>query len=74
VADVEDNGNIKYVHIFSVIAFFVLFIACINFMNLTTAHASKREKEVGMRKVAGAKRGQIIKQFLGESIFLSFFS
>jgi len=74
VGDVEDNGNIKHVYIFSIIAFFVLFIACINFMNLTTAHAGKRAKEVGMRKVAGAKRGQIINQFLGESIFLSFFS
>jgi ABC-type antimicrobial peptide transport system permease subunit len=74
VGDVEDNGNIKHVYIFSIIAFFVLFIACINFMNLTTAHAGKRAKEVGMRKVAGAKRGQIINQFLGESIFISFFS
>jgi putative ABC transport system permease protein len=74
VADVEDNGNIKYVQIFSIVAFFVLFIACINFMNLTTAHAARRAKEVGIRKVAGAKRGQIIKQFLGESTFLSIFS
>jgi putative ABC transport system permease protein len=74
VADVEDNGSIKHVYIFSIIAFFVLLIACINFMNLTTACASRRAKEVGMRKISGARRGQIINQFLGESIFLSFFS
>jgi ABC-type antimicrobial peptide transport system permease subunit len=74
VADVEGNGSIKHVYIFSIIAFFVLVIACINFMNLTTAYAAKRAKEVGMRKISGAKRGQIINQFLGESIFLSFFA
>jgi ABC-type antimicrobial peptide transport system permease subunit len=74
VGDVEDNGSIKHVYIFSIIAFFVLFIACINFMNLTTAHAARRAKEVGMRKISGAKRGQIVNQFLGESLFLSFFS
>jgi putative ABC transport system permease protein len=74
VADVENNGSIKHVYIFSIIAFFVLFIACINFMNLTTAHAARRAKEVGMRKISGAKRGQIANQFLGESLFLSFFS
>jgi putative ABC transport system permease protein len=74
VADVEDNGSIKHVYIFSIIAFFVLLIACINFMNLTTAYSAKRAKEVGMRKVAGAKRGQVVKQFLGESIFLSLFA
>jgi putative ABC transport system permease protein len=74
MADVEDNGSIKYVYIFSMIAFFVLLIACINFMNLTTAYSVKRAKEVGMRKVAGAKKGQIVKQFLGESIFLSLFA
>ncbi len=74
VGDVEDNGSIKHVYIFSIIAFFVLLIACINFMNLTTAYSAKRSKEVGMRKVAGAKKGQIVKQFLGESIFLSLFA
>ena len=74
MADVENNGSIKNVTIFSLIAFFVLFIACINFMNLNTAYAGKRAKEVGMRKISGAKRGQIIQQFLGESILLSFLS
>ena len=74
VADVEGNGSIKFVYIFSIVAFFVLFIACINFMNLSTAHAGKRAKEVGMRKISGAKKEQIILQFLGESFFLSFLS
>ena len=72
IADFEDNGDIKYVYIFSIIAFFILFIACINFMNLTTARAGNRAKEVGMRKISGAKKAGIIKQFLGESILLSF--
>ncbi len=60
-----------YVYIFSVIAFFILFIACVNFMNLTTARSANRAKEVGMRKVAGAHRIDLIKQFLGESLLLS---
>jgi putative ABC transport system permease protein len=70
----ETNGNAAYVVIFSAIAFFILFIACINFMNLSTARSTLRAKEVGMRKVVGARRGELIKQFLGESLFLSFFS
>jgi putative ABC transport system permease protein len=74
VADVEDNGSIKHVYIFSIIAFFVLLIACINFVNLATAYSVMRAKEVAMRKVAGAKKGEIVKQFLGESIFLSSFA
>jgi len=63
---------IIYVYIFSSIAVIVLLIACINFMNLSTARSVARAKEVGMRKVAGAAKGDIIKQFYGESITLSF--
>ena len=72
-SDIAGLGNIEYVKIFSLIAFIILFIACINFMNLSTARATKRAKEVGMRKVVGAGRSQIIKQFYLESIFYSIF-
>lgn len=65
-------GAIQYVYIFTVIAFFVLIIACINFMNLATARSSSRAKEIGMRKVVGAVRGNLITQFFGESIILAF--
>jgi len=68
------GGNITYVLIFTFIAIIVLIIACINFMNLATARSAKRAKEVGMRKVVGAVRKQIILQFLGESIVLSYLS
>jgi len=67
-------GRMTYVYIFSVIAVFILFIACINYMNLTTAGSSSRAKEVGLRKVVGAKRSHLVFQFLGESIFMSLFS
>jgi len=62
-------GAIQYVYIFSVIALFVLLIACINFMNLSTARSANRAKEIGMRKVVGALKGHIIKQFYSESVF-----
>ncbi len=65
------NGNLAYLYIFSVIAMFILLIACINFVNLATAMASKRAKEVGMRKVMGAQRLQLARQFLGESFLAS---
>ena len=62
------HGDIRYVRIFSLIAFFVLLIACINFMNLTTARSAGRAKEVGVRKVSGARRADIAAQFYGESV------
>ncbi|MGD9344850.1 MAG: ABC transporter permease, partial [Candidatus Aminicenantes bacterium] len=71
-ADVSGHGDIKYVYIFSLVALFVLLIACINFMNLTTARSGNRAKEVGMRKVTGAQKRDIVKQFLGESMLFAF--
>jgi len=64
----QDNGNIANIYIFSVVGAFILLIACINFVNLTTARSTERAKEVGIRKVVGAERGQLTNQFLGESI------
>lgn len=63
----QNGGRIEYVRVFSVVAIFVLVIACINFMNLSTAQASKRAKEVGLRKVIGAQPRQLFRQFMGES-------
>jgi len=70
----EANGNITYVYIFSVIAIFILLIACVNFMNLSTARSANRAKEVGIRKVAGSSRSSLIIQFLTESVLMSFIS
>jgi len=72
--DFSGVGDMKYVYIFSALAFFVLIIACINFMNLATARSSRRALEVGIRKVSGAKRTDLVKQFFGEALFLSFIS
>lgn len=72
--EIEANSDIKYVYIFSVIALFILIVACINFMNLSTARSAKRAKEVGVRKVVGAGRPALFRQFLFESIVLSLIS
>ena len=65
------GGRIQYVKLFSMIAWIVLFIACINFMNLATARSEKRSREVGVRKVLGAGRNSLVRHFLGESILMS---
>ncbi len=71
---VVSGGRIENVRIFSIIAFFILLIACINFMNLSSAGALKRSKEVGVRKVLGARKRVLINQFLGEAILVSLIS
>jgi len=70
----DKRGNAQYISIFTAIAAFVLLIACINFMNLSTARSAKRAREVGMRKVVGAVKGQIVKQFYGESCLFTLIS
>lgn len=72
---VEDNsGRIEFVRLFAIIAAFILLIACINFMNLSTARSEKRAKEVGIRKVVGAQKTSLVSQFIGESILMAFLS
>jgi putative ABC transport system permease protein len=68
------GGRVEYVKLFSIIAIFIMVIACINFMNLTTARSIRRAKEIGVRKVVGAVRGVLIRQFIGEAILLAFFA
>jgi putative ABC transport system permease protein len=69
---VQAGGRIEYVWMFGIIGFFVLLLACINFMNLSTARSEKRAKEVGVRKTVGSLRGQLVRQFLNESVLLTF--
>ena len=66
------GGRIQYVQLFSIVAIFILLIACINFMNLTTARSVKRAREIGVRKVVGALRLALIKQFIGEALLIVF--
>jgi putative ABC transport system permease protein len=68
----EELGSMSYIWIFSAVAFFMLLIACINYMNLTTARSARRAKEIGIRKVTGSSKRQLVTQFLGESLFTSF--
>jgi predicted permease len=70
----QTGGRIEFVRLFAIIAWIILIIACINFMNLATARSGKRAREVGVRKVMGAPRGSLILQFIGESLMMSAFS
>jgi len=72
--EIKQGGSIQYLYIFGAIALFIIVIACINFMNLSTARSSNRAKEVGVRKSVGAGKGRLIGQFLSESIVYSFMS
>lgn len=74
ILDMEGHGNMQYVNIFTVIAIFILLVACINFINLATARSTRRAKEIGLRKVIGALRMQLVWQFLTESILITFFA
>ncbi|QIP12904.1 FtsX-like permease family protein [Spirosoma aureum] len=69
-----DGGRIEYVRLFTIVAIFLLIIACINFMNLATARSAKRAKEVGIRKVVGAERSYLVGQFVGEAVLMSLLS
>lgn len=72
--EARSNGNITYIYLFIAIAIFILLLACINFMNLSTARSAERAREVGVRKVMGSVRGQLIGQFLMESLVVSLLS
>ncbi len=70
--EMEPNGDINYVYIFGALAIFILLLACVNFTNLSTASSAKRAREVGIRKVMGGLKGQLVSQFLIESVLLTF--
>lgn len=72
--DVASQGNHQYVDTMFYVAFFILLVACINFMNLATARSARRAKEVGLRKVVGADRAQLVVQFLGEALLIAYIS
>ena len=72
--ELEPGGDIQYVYIFSALAIFILLLACVNFTNLSTARAFKRAREVGIRKVLGSVKKQLIGQFLSESVLLTLFA
>ncbi|MBJ7879847.1 ABC transporter permease [Gelidibacter salicanalis] len=74
VSTISDQGNIQNIYIFGLIAFFIIVLACVNFTNLATAQASKRRKEIGIRKVLGSLRGQLIRQFLAEAFLYTIIS
>jgi putative ABC transport system permease protein len=74
IGDNLSHGDVRYILLFAAIASFILIIACINFINLSTARSANRAKEVGLRKVVGSQRSSLIKQFLSESLLFSFFS
>jgi len=69
--ELETNSDMKYIYLFSAIAFFIMLIACLNYINLSVARSAKRAIEVGMRKVVGANKVQLVRQFLGESMVFS---
>ena len=73
-AEISNNSSIQYVYIFGIVAIFLLLIACVNFMNLSTARSANRAKEVGVRKALGSERSSLVNQFLTEAVMLSFIS
>jgi putative ABC transport system permease protein len=70
-SEIDENSDIRYVYLFSAVAFLIMLIACLNYMNLSTSRSAKRSREVGVRKVVGAGRINLIRQFLGEAVILS---
>lgn len=73
-SEIESNGKIEYIYIYGAIGIFILLIACINFMNLSTARSGRRAKEVGLRKTMGALRNSLVRQFISESLLITAFA